>query len=177
MSLLKLQINENGVLSLDSPIFNIQIEEFGTFNSFTSLVAPLWTDLDLTRFGGGILYRLIVDSNSTIFEQAGEIVRQQFSMEDFEPTTVLIVTWFEIGHLTLGDNVRVNCECETHVRSTCENVHCYKQVSSLLKSPRLVSIALAGHLSINRSQGDHYRQYYIIRMIAVIIVSDCGRHW
>lgn len=97
-----LQINENGILSFDRSFRNTFIQEFGSFFNFAPLIAPLWTNLDLTRFGGSIFFRQT--QNPTILERAGNLTQQQFCVEDFVPTNVIIVTWFEVGHNFLSRN-------------------------------------------------------------------------
>ncbi len=34
-------------------------------------------------------------------ERASDLTQQQFSDLDFEPTSAIIVTWFEVGHSNL----------------------------------------------------------------------------
>ena len=110
----KLQINENGILSFDGSFRTTFIRDFDNFFHFQSLIAPLWTDLDI-QSGGRILFRVTTDINT--LERASNLTQQQFPGVDFEPTNVIIVTWFEVGHRFL-DNVcyslRYVCDCERY---------------------------------------------------------------
>lgn len=100
-----LQINENGILSFGRIFTTTFIREFGSIRAFQSLIAPLWTDLDINRFGGSIFLR--TTSNPATLERARNLTVGQFCNFDFEPTSVVIMTWFEVGHRFLGGSNEV----------------------------------------------------------------------
>lgn len=95
-----MQINENGIISFDSTFTSTFIREFGSFRDFPSLIAPLWSDLDVNRFGGSVFFRSTSDPDT--LERARDLTVKQFCNTGFEPTRVIIVTWFNVSHRFVG---------------------------------------------------------------------------
>lgn len=98
-----LQINENGVLSFRSSFTSRFIQSFDRLFSFPSLVAPLWTDIDTRRGDGSVLYRRSRDDIDLGY--ARNLTQQQFPEVDFEPSDVVVTTWYRVGHAAGGPNV------------------------------------------------------------------------
>lgn len=88
-------MNENGVLSFRGSFFNSFPRNFDSFFHFTPLIAPLWTDLFL---GPGSIVAYQMTSDDEFLEMAENLVQQQFPGADFEPESVIVVTWADVGH-------------------------------------------------------------------------------
>ena len=74
------------------------------FPGTTRLIAPYWASVDLSR-GGEVFYRTSADTE--LLEEAGEHILAQFPDLDgiFQPTLLLVVTWFEVQEVNGGTEV------------------------------------------------------------------------
>ena len=96
-SVCSLQVITSGYLSFNNHrIANLY------FPQSTSVVAPLWVDIDVRNFGA-IQYRLTMAKNQCI----QDIVEQTFLISDFSSTRVLVATYSEVVQEAQQDNNKV----------------------------------------------------------------------
>ena len=90
-------------------------------NSNIPLIAPFWSDVDITRFGN-IFYR--ETSNATFLQRARDQLQELFpSSGDFTPTTLFIATWDRVAQLGGGPQVHI-CIHDKFLLVTI-TTHCY----------------------------------------------------
>lgn len=105
-----LQINENGVISFRRPFRSRFIQDFNNVRSFEAIIAPFWTDLALNRNQfDRILFRRV--QNSTTLTRASSLTQEHFPGMDFEPTDVIIVTWYRVGRFFSDPEVCMITKC------------------------------------------------------------------
>ena len=91
-----LQINSNGVISLDRSFTSSRVSSLpvrGTFES-SRIIAPYWANVD-TRGTGNIYYRQTTDPN--LLSRTIREIRRAFPRA-VHLTNLLIVTWDAVGY-------------------------------------------------------------------------------
>ena len=75
-------------------------------SQLSPIVAPYWAHVDLSR-GGEVFYR--ISNQTSLLERAQGDILQQFSGSSesgvFLPTSLLVVTWFEVMEFQGGEMV------------------------------------------------------------------------
>ena len=71
------------------------------------VIAPFWADFDTRCEGSGNVSYRETTSNSIRAKAASDIQNSSFSSSDFYPSSVIIVTWYELGYY----------DCEQHNHS------------------------------------------------------------
>lgn len=96
-----LQVNSVGVLSFVDSVMELEPRPFPGSDR---VIAPYWSSVDLRR-GGEVYYR--TTSNEQLLDRAQEDILTQFpDLEGlFEPTLLLVATWFEVQELNGGNEV------------------------------------------------------------------------
>ena len=97
-----LQIIENGILSfgLSFRYVSTFIQDLDFFHS-ESILAPYWADLGLSR-GGDVFYRTRNDPDSVDLQYARNLTQENFPDVDFQPTDVIVITWCQVPHSSIG---------------------------------------------------------------------------
>ena len=116
-------MSENGIISLGGSLFNgfPQNLNFLLF-TFSTLIAPFWSNVDLNRFGV-IFHRIANDSNS--LKRAENLTAMLFpGTEVGEVTGVTVITWYRVaevrfpfGNFSTDDEVEHN-----YVSYNCKRV-------------------------------------------------------
>lgn len=94
-----MQVNENGALSFRFSFTSTNINPINFITSIRSVIAPYWTDLSIGR-GGDIFYRMTTDADT--LERARSLAHEQFPTVDFQPSNVIVATWYQVPHSRLG---------------------------------------------------------------------------
>lgn len=97
--LLWLQVNEKGLLSFRGTFSSSPIRDF-SFSHSQPLIAPLWTDLH-SRQGGEIFYRMSTDPDT--LQRAKNLTKKHFLTVNFQPINIIIVTWYQVPHESIGN--------------------------------------------------------------------------
>ena len=97
-----MQIIENGILSFGRSFrfVSTSIRDLDFFHS-ESILAPYWTDLGISR-GGDIFYRMQNGSESVDLQYARNLIQENFPDVDFQPTDVVVITWYQVPHNSIG---------------------------------------------------------------------------
>lgn len=98
-----MQVNSIGTLTFDAPLL---VPEPQPFPGVARVIAPYWSPVDLSQ-GGQVYYR--TSSQETLLQRAQDDILSQFpDLEGlFEPTLLLVVTWFEVQEVE-GDRNEVS---------------------------------------------------------------------
>ena len=86
-------------MSFDHPFTNFAPRVFPG-DTFASIVAPFWGDVDIRR-DGDIFYHVYDDPSSPFIERAA-IELRDFIGFDFQPTWILVVTWVGVPNYPDG---------------------------------------------------------------------------
>lgn len=88
---------------MSRPFYRHQPELFpGNFGSAVrnaSLLAPFWSNIDLTK-GGAIYYQGYTSTSSPVFQRAMLDANNFTSLSNFMPLGVFVVTWLEVQSAT-----------------------------------------------------------------------------
>ena len=98
-----MQVNSIGTLTFGAPLL---VPEPQPFPGEARVIAPYWSPVDLSQ--GGQLYHR-TSSQETLLQRAQDDITSQFpDLEGvFEPTLLLVVTWFEVQEVE-GDGIEVS---------------------------------------------------------------------
>ena len=112
-----LQVNNNGVLSFDTPVSQFTPQSF-PLGDGRMIIAPYWGDVD-TQGTGMVWYR--ETSDPLLLTQARSDIRAAFvNQMFFEPTTLFIATWDHVGYYSSHtDLVCPLSQCTLHHLSSC----------------------------------------------------------
>ena len=86
-------------MSFDHPFTNFAPRVFPG-DTFASIVAPFWGDVDIRR-DGDIFYHVYDDPSSPFIERAATEL-SDFLRSDFRPTWILVVTWVDVPNYPDG---------------------------------------------------------------------------
>lgn len=89
-----MQINENGVISNVFGFSDPSPRNFFLVSDISSLIAPFWQDVDVSRFG--TVYYRVSFSNDTL-SRADDLVELLFPSVFFNAEQAVIVTWFQVA--------------------------------------------------------------------------------
>ena len=90
-----LQINDNGVISLDSP-YNVRTPLSLPLTGTDKIIAPYWADVDIRRTGN-IYYRQT--TNPSLLARATSEIRAALpASQNVTITNLLIATWDKVGY-------------------------------------------------------------------------------
>ena len=88
-------MSENGIISLGGSFFNRFPQNFNFLFTFSSLIAPFWSNVDLNRFGV-IFHRIANDSNS--LKRAENLTATLFPGTEVGGVTgVTVITWYRVA--------------------------------------------------------------------------------
>ncbi|XP_062511306.1 mucin-like protein [Corticium candelabrum] len=93
-------ISTNAVISFDRPFLSPYPRVFPGF-TYTSIVAPFWSDVDIRR-DGMIFYNVYEASFSTYIERATKDVRDFTGDNFFTAQWVLVATWYQVPNYPDG---------------------------------------------------------------------------
>ncbi|XP_051522636.1 uncharacterized protein LOC127422868 [Myxocyprinus asiaticus] len=89
----QIHVNNKGYLTFDEPFYQWNPDYFPA--SIRDIIAPLWTDIDITRYGT-ISYRQVTDSR--LLERATRDINQYFPNLNFSASWVFIATWDKVPY-------------------------------------------------------------------------------
>ena len=109
-----LQISTNGYISFDRAFASPYPTRFPGF-TYTSLVAPFWSDVDIRR-DGKVFYNVYMKTTSSYIERATHDVRQFSRFDSFTAHWVLVVTWDRVpnypdGSGSYSDSLSTKVKC------------------------------------------------------------------
>ena len=88
-------MSSNGVLSFGNALLNFYPEKFPLRTSRT-LIAPYWTDIDLSGNVGTVNYAVYTtDNGSSTIDQVNKFLANTESGM-FEATTILVAQWIDV---------------------------------------------------------------------------------
>ncbi|XDV44111.1 hypothetical protein PO909_012448 [Leuciscus waleckii] len=91
----KTYVNNNGHLTFNQPLPEYYPKNF-PINGNEDIIAPLWTDVDVS-LNGSISYQQY--SNGSVLTQATRDINQYFPYLNFTATWVLVATWDRVQYL------------------------------------------------------------------------------
>ena len=105
------------MISFIAPVPTFTPEPFPIADRF--LIAPFWADVD-TRGIGEVYFK--ESRNETLLNKANEIIQKSTSqsrgLSRYEPTWILIATWFKVGYFSSHTDKVVMCILHKYI-----NVH------------------------------------------------------
>ena len=114
-----IQIGTNGIISFQQPFTHHIPSLFPselTFISSAYLLAPFWSDVDISLYGS-IFYEVHNNSNSLLISQVNRFL-SNYTETDFNGTWMLVVQWDEVhqfpGFLTIPVRHRHLHSCASH---------------------------------------------------------------
>ncbi|XP_021335883.2 uncharacterized protein si:dkey-32n7.7 isoform X2 [Danio rerio] len=91
----RLYVNNKGYLTFKEPFYQYYPNLFTAYYSTRDIIAPLWTDIDITR-NGAISYRQVTDGH--VLNRASRDVNQYFPNLNFSASWVFIATWDKVPY-------------------------------------------------------------------------------
>ena len=115
-----LQVGSNGVISFQEGFSHHQPVLFPSGVSFAFLLAPFWSDIDLTT-NGSIRYQIHDQLNSALLLQVNDFI-SNYTDSSFTGTWMLVVEWTEVVEHETSNPVIISPSITIYTQSLIDSV-------------------------------------------------------